>query len=93
MTEGRQKPPICPWRIEVGDPNPGARTLFLHVFELGVEGGGPPANVKFVPPAGVEIGEHWQVQFNATGLMGGKVGERTLATAVHTEAQYASEFR
>jgi len=91
--EGRLKPPICPWRIEVADPNPGARTLFLHVFEIGAETDRQPVNVKFVAPAGVEIGERWQVQFNATGPLGGKVGDRPLAATVQTEAQYSVEVR
>ena len=83
----------CPWRIEVGDPNPGARTLFLHVFEIGAESDRQPVNVKFVAPAGIEIGERWRVQFNTAGPLGGKVGDRALATTVHTEAQYSAEAR
>jgi hypothetical protein len=89
-SEGRQKPPVCPWRIEVGDPNPGPRTLFLHVFEIGAEGDRQPANVRFVAPAGVDIGEHWRVRFNAAGPLGGAIDNRSLATAVHAEAQYAA---
>jgi len=93
MTDERKKPPVCPWRIEVGDPDPGARTLFLHVFEIGAEGDLQPAKVKFVAPAGVEIGEQWKVEFNATGPLGGKVGDRNLATTVQTQAQYAAPAR
>ncbi len=88
MTEGRKKPPMCPWRIEVGDPNPGARTLFLHVFEIGDEQDVQPTEVKFVAPAGVDIGGRWQIQFHANGPLGGRVGNRKLATVVHTEGQY-----
>jgi len=105
-SEGRMKPPICPWRIEVGDPtnasggvgapgegNTGRRTLFLHVFEVGDESDRQPASVKFVPPAGVEIGKQWRVQFNATGPLGGKLGDLELATAIHTEQQYGANGR
>ena len=67
MTEGRLKPPICPWRIEVGDPSSGSRTLFLHVFEITDESVPQPASVTFVPPAGINIADRWQVRFNATG--------------------------
>ncbi len=91
--EGRLKPPICPWRIEVGDPNPSARSLFLHVFEVAEEKDREPAVVKFVPPAGVQIGNRWQVQFNATGTLGGKVRERPLATTINADAQYRAEGR
>ncbi len=91
--EGRLKPPICPWRIEVGDPNQGARSLFLHVFEVGDEKDRQPVEVRFVAPAGVEIGDRWQVQFNATGALGGKVGERSLAKTINTEGQYPAGTR
>jgi hypothetical protein len=87
-TEGRAKPPICPWRIEVGDPSDGKRSLFLHVFELGKETTPQEVPVKFVPPAGLEIGEHWRVSFNATGALGGTVGDRPLATTIQADAQY-----
>lgn len=90
MTEGREKPPVCPWRIEVGDPNPGTRTLFLHVFEIGDENDRQPTEANFVPPDTLAIGGRWRIQFHATGPLGGKVGDRQLATAVHTEAQYAA---
>jgi len=33
------------------------------------------------------------VQFNATGTLGGKIGERALATVIHTEGQYPAESR
>lgn len=93
MGEGRLKPPLCPWRIEVGDPNPGARSLFLHVFEVADEKASHPAVVRFVPPAGVQIGERWQVQFNSTGPLGGKVGKRSFAATINTEGQYRAEGR
>lgn len=89
ITEGRKRPPICPWRIEVGDPASEARTLFLHVFEVSDEQTAAPTEVKFVAPAGVDIGGLWQVRFNAEGTLGGRVGEKALATAIKTEAQYA----
>ena len=90
MTEGRKKPPLCPWRIEVGDPNPGARTLFLHVFEIAQETNRQPAKVEYLAPAGVEIDGHWRVEFNPTGPLGGKIGGQALTTAIHTEAQYTN---
>ncbi len=91
MTPGRLRPPICPWRIEVGDPTTGARTLFLHVFEIANESVSPPAAVTFVPPAGVNIAERWQVRLNPTGSLGGTVNDKPLATTVQIESQYRSE--
>ena len=90
-TEDWLKPPLCPWRIEVGDTNPGARTLFLHVFELGKEGDWAPSTVTFEAPAGAEIGGRWHVRFNPDGPLGGAVNGRGLATAVEIEAQYATQ--
>ncbi len=92
-TEGRMKPPICPWRIEVGDPSDMARTLFLHVFEIVDEGVRQPTDVRFVPPAGVDLGERWQVRFNPVGRLGGKVGDQSLTTGIQTEAQYSASRR
>ncbi|MGO8678114.1 MAG: hypothetical protein ACLQVX_19905 [Limisphaerales bacterium] len=92
-SKGRREPPVCPWRIEVGDPNPGSRTLFLHVFEIGAEADRQAAEVKFVAPAGVEIAGHWSVRFNATGPLGGAINDRDLANAVHAEAQYPAGVR
>lgn len=89
-TEGRKRPPLCPWRIEVGDPNPGVRTLFLHVFELGDEGLRQPADVRFAAPAGLDIGKLWRVRFHAEGALGGQVGDQDLTTAIQTESQYAT---
>jgi hypothetical protein len=86
-TEGRKKPPVCPWRIEVGDPANGARTLFLHVIEIADEATKEPAPVKFVAPAGVDVGGV-QVRFNADGALGGSVGKTRLAATVKTEGQY-----
>lgn len=88
MTEGRTKPPLCPWRIEVADPNPGARTRFLHVFEIGDEADQASVELKMLPAAGVQIGDLWRVAFNESGALGGSVNEQTLATTVQTEAQY-----
>jgi hypothetical protein len=67
--------------------------LFLHVFEVGDEKASQPAVVKFVAPAGVQIGDRWQVQFNATGALGGKLGERSLATTINTDGQYSTGTR
>jgi hypothetical protein len=67
--------------------------LFLHVFEIEDEKGSQPAIVKFAPPAGVQIGDRWQVRFNPTGALGAKVGERSVATTINTEGQYRAEGR
>ncbi len=88
MTEGRLKPPICPWRIEVGDPSGGNRSSFLHVLEITDERTLQPAAVTFVPPSGVDIANRWQVRFNETGELGGTVNREPLATTVKVEAQY-----
>ncbi len=88
VSAGRSKPPICPWRIEVGDPGEGPRTLFLHVFEITDESAREPTPVKFLAPAGVVIGDRWRVQFNASGALGGVVGEQPLATTVKVNEQY-----
>ena len=88
VAEGRLKPPICPWRLEVGDPAPGARTLFLHVFEIADENAAQPTAVKLVAPAGVDIGGRWRVRFRADGALGGEVNGRPLATTLQTEGQY-----
>jgi hypothetical protein len=93
VSEGRGKPPICPWRIEVGDPNPGSRSCFLHVFEIGAETNSEPASVTLIATDTIEIGEHWLVQLNLTGPLGGKLGDRSLATAVQTEQQYGVAAR
>ncbi|MGO8701691.1 MAG: hypothetical protein ACLQVY_28745 [Limisphaerales bacterium] len=87
-SEGRLKPPICPWRIEVGDLSTGARTLFLHVFEIADESAQKPAEVRLLPPAGVEIGGKWKVRFNADGPVGGSLDDRSFATAIDTASQY-----
>jgi hypothetical protein len=90
MTDRRLRPPICPWRIEIGDPTAGARSLFLHVFEVTDEGAQQPTSVQLVPPAGVNIGDRWQVRFNATGDLAGTVNGKPLTTTVHIESQYRS---
>ncbi len=91
MTEGRKRPPICPWRIEVGDSGDSARTLFLHVFEIAGEAAKEPVPIRYVPPAGVAIGEQWQVEFNADGSVGGKVNGKPFSTEVNVAAQYAGQ--
>ena len=88
ITRGRLRPPLCPWRIEVGDPTSEARSLFLHVFEIADEPVPQPASVTFVAPAGVDIADRWQVRFHPAGLLGGTVCNKPLATTVKTEAQY-----
>lgn len=89
VTEGRKQPPLCPWRIEVGDPNPGARTLFLHVFEIADETNHQPAQVDFVAPAGVDIDGRWHVRFDPEGPLAAKIGGQSLSTVIRTEAQYS----
>lgn len=86
--KGRMKPPVCPWRIEVGDPGDSSRSLFLHVFEIADEQLRQPTAVKFVAPAGVDIAERWQIRFNPAGPLGGTIGDKPLATTVKTEKQY-----
>ena len=88
QNERGKKPPICPWRIEVADPSQGARTMFLHVFEITDENNQTPTAIKLVEPAGVQIGDKGQVRFNASGPLAGSVGDRALATEMHTESQY-----
>jgi hypothetical protein len=88
VAPGRDKPPICPWRIEVGDPAPEARTLFLHVFEIVDEQVRQPSRVQLVGPAGVDIADRWQVRFNAAGPLGGDVNGQPLATTLKFESQY-----
>jgi hypothetical protein len=88
MTEGRTKPPICPWRLEVADTGQGARTPFLHVFEITDEQASKPTAVKLVGESGVDIGQKWKVRFGATGEPGGTVNARPLATTLLTDAQY-----
>lgn len=91
IAKGRLKPPVCPWRIEVGDAGDSSRSLFLHVFEIANEQLRQATAVKFVAPAGVDIAERWQVRFNPAGPLGGKIGGKPLATSVQTERQY-NEF-
>lgn len=81
-------PPFCPWRIEVVDPGQGARTMFLHVFEITDENDQAPTAIKLIEPACAQIGGKWLVRFNAAGPLGGKVGDRALTTQIHTESQY-----
>lgn len=86
--KGRMKPPVCPWRIEVGDPGDSSRSLFLHVFEVADGQFHQPTAVKFVAPAGVDIVERWQIRFIPAGPIGGTVGNKTLTTSIKTEKQY-----
>ena len=88
MSKGRMKPPICPWRIEVGDAGDSNRSLFLHVFEVAEEHICQATDVKFVTPAGVDIAELWQVRFNPAGPLGGMINNKPLTTTVNVERQY-----
>ena len=47
-----------------------------------------PTDVKFVAPAGVDLGGRWKVRFHADGAVGGTVGATPLATTVKNEGQY-----
>ena len=85
---GRDRPPVCPWRIEVGDPGTGARSLFLHVLELADEEVHDSTDVTLVGAAGVDIDGRWKVRFNAEGALGGSIGGVPLATTLKTEGQY-----
>jgi hypothetical protein len=91
MTTGRRRPPVCPWRIEVGDAGSGNRSLFLHVFEIVDEEVRSPAAVTFVPPAGLDIAGRWQVRLSAAGTLGGTVDGKPLTTTVRIESQYSQE--
>jgi hypothetical protein len=96
---GREKPPICPWRLEVAAPGGEARALFLHVFEVGRENQQAMTPVKLVAEKPeqviVEIGEDAgtrRVSFRATGPLGGTVsvggGEsRPLAQEIRVAGQ------
>ena len=88
VSDGRAKPPLCPWRIEVGDPSQGTDSLFLHVFEIADEAAQRPAEIKTAGPAGVEIGGRWRVEFNATGPLGVTIDGQPVATAIRIERQY-----
>ncbi len=90
MTEGRTKPPVCPWRIEVGDPERGGRTLFLHVFEVTDEDILRPTPIELAAPAGVDIAPRWHVRFNASGDLGGTVNDSPLTTTVDTRHPISS---
>ncbi|MDB6038333.1 MAG: hypothetical protein JWM99_2174 [Verrucomicrobiales bacterium] len=83
----RSQPPICPWRMEIGDPAEAARTLFLNVFEITDEQVREAPDVTFVPAAGVKIGDRI-IRFNATGPLGGVAGGIPLTTTINTATQY-----
>ena len=50
-----------------------------------------PVSFTFVPPAGIDIADRWQVHFNTRGDLGGMVSNKPLATTVRVESQYPSE--
>ncbi|HEX7896701.1 MAG TPA: hypothetical protein VF950_03020 [Planctomycetota bacterium] len=83
---GRRRPPICPWRVEVADPGPGARTLFLHVIEVADEAA-TATPVTFVAPAGLDV-DGRRVRFNPDGPLGGTLDGVPLSTSLKTDAQY-----
>jgi hypothetical protein len=74
----------------VADPAAGAQTLFLHVFEIGQVSDRQAAPITLVGPAAVDIGGQWRVEFNVDGPLGGRIGDRPLARAILTEAQYSA---
>ena len=88
VSDKRLNPPLCPWRIEVGDPATGAQTIFLHVFEIADETATKPTPVTLLPPVGIAIGEHWKVRFNATGGLGVSVNDKPLPSTVEISSQY-----
>jgi hypothetical protein len=97
---GREKPPICPWRLEVAAPEGQARGLFLHVFEVGREDQREGTPVKLVSETAeqvvLEIGTGAaarRVSFRVTGPLGGSVStaggaSRALAESIRTTDQY-----
>jgi hypothetical protein len=97
---GRERPPICPWRLEVAAPEGRARVLFLHVFEVGREDQRARTPVRLVAETEqevtVEIGEGAtarRVSLRAAGPLGGTVragagASRALAEEVRNSAQY-----
>ncbi len=85
---GRQRPPICPWRIEISDPSKGTRSLFLWVLEVADEGGAAPSDVKLVLPAGVDLGDGRRVRFHPDGPLGGTLDGRPFTTSLKVDAQY-----
>lgn len=88
--EGRTRPPICPWRIEVADPSSGAGTLFLHVFEIPDDDRSEASDVQLTGPSSIEIAHRWHVEFNAVGALGGRIGNKPLVAEVKTESQYTT---
>jgi hypothetical protein len=97
---GRQKPPICPWRLEVAAPAGEVGTRFLNVFEVARDDQRAATPVRLVAENKeeviVELGEGAEarrVSFPATGPLGGAVGtvrgeRRTLAAGVRVAGQY-----
>jgi hypothetical protein len=97
---GRQKPPICPWRLEVAAPMGEARALFLNVFEIAREAQRSPTPVKLISEnkdeVTLEIGqgaEARRISFRASGPLGGMVsaaggGSRKLAEEIRVAGQY-----
>jgi len=102
---GREKPPICPWRLELAAPDGQARALFLHVFEVGREDQRAMTPVRLVSETAdrvtVAIGEGAgarRVSFRTTGPLGGTVGapgsdSRPLAQEIRVAGQYPSASR
>lgn len=97
---GRDGAPLCDWRLEVAAPA-GARTYFLHVFQLGDEHLARMAPVRLIAEAPVlrlEIGDGpqtWQLALATAGKPGGTLtppGARqpqTLSSEINTGAQYS----
>lgn len=100
VAPGREKPPICPWRLEVAAPDGQARALFLHVFEVGRADQREATPVKLLSETAeqvvLEIGTGAaarRVSFRVTGAMGGTVGtlggaSRALVEDIRVGEQY-----
>jgi hypothetical protein len=89
---GRERPPICPWRLEVAAPDGTARVLFLHVFEVAAENQQEQTPVRLIAQdeeqVVLEIGAGdgaRRVSFRAAGPLGGTVGASGGETQVLTQ--------
>jgi hypothetical protein len=100
MLPGREKPPVCPWRLEVAAPEGQARALFLHVFEVGREEQRAATTVKLLSETAeqvvLEIGTGAaarRVSLRVSGPLGGTVAvaggaSKPLAEDIQVAAQY-----
>lgn len=96
---GRGEAPLCDWRLEVAAPA-GARTCFLHVFQIGDEPGTTMEPMKLSEQGALvrlEIGsgsQVWKLALASQGALGGTItapgssSADKLPTEVETAAQY-----